>query len=296
MEEQPAKTSLKEKIKHFYFKEYKKLMIIPFALLLAAIAVLGYQFATTGEFVEKGISLKGGTSIAISTETLNPSDITLLYTGEINIRTLSGAGKQIGLVIEVDTTDPETVQQIQDKLMETYGLEPEEITAETIGSAFGESFYRQTVKALIIAFIFMGILVFFTFRTFVPSTAVILAAASDIIVTLAITDIMGMKLSTAGIAAYLMLIGYSVDTDILLSTKALKQKEGTVNERILAALKTGVLMTLTAITAIIVALVFSQNPVIDQIMTIILIGLAVDLINTWIQNVGILKWYMERKA
>ena len=48
----------------------------------------------------------------------------------------------------------------------------------------------------------------------------------------------GMKLSTAGVAAFLMLIGFSVDTDMVLSTRLLKRKEGTVMERIYGATKT----------------------------------------------------------
>ena len=105
-----------------------------------------------------------------------------------------------------------------------------------------------------------------------------------------------MRLSTAGIAAFLMLIGYSVDTDILLSTRVLKRKEGTEMERIYGAMKTGITMSVTTLTAVSMALIFTQSEIIKQIMIILLIGLLVDLINTWIQNVGILRLYLERKA
>ena len=55
-----------------------------------------------------------------------------------------------------------------------------------------------------------------------PTLAVILAAFSDMVVTLSIFNLTGMQLGKGGIAAFLMLIGYSVDTDILLSTMVLK--------------------------------------------------------------------------
>ena len=84
----------------------------------------------------------------------------------------------------------------------------------------------------------MSIVIFFLFRTFVPSIAVIFAAFADIVMPLALIDFIGLRVSTAGIAAFLMLIGYSVDTDILLTTRALKKHEGTVNERIYGAFKT----------------------------------------------------------
>tara|TARA_B100000315_G_C14507891_1_gene555538 strand:- start:911 stop:1357 length:447 start_codon:yes stop_codon:yes gene_type:complete len=139
----------------------------------------------------------------------------------------------------------------------------------------------------------MGLVVFLYFRTVVPSIAVILAAFSDMVITLAVVNLMGMKIGTAGIAAFLMLIGYSVDTDILLSTRVLKRKGGTVMKRIYEAMKTGLTMNFTTLVAVSVALIISDSEIISQIMTIIFIGLIVDLINTWIQNVSILRYYIE---
>ena len=141
----------------------------------------------------------------------------------------------------------------------------------------------------------MALVVFIYFRTIIPSAAVILAVFSDILITVAIVNLLGLRISTAGIAAFLMLIGYSVDTNILLSTRVLKRKEGTESERFYGALKTGIMMSSTTLTAIITALIFTQSEVITQIMTILLIGLLVDLINTWIQNVAILRMYLKKK-
>jgi len=50
--------------------------------------------------------------------------------------------------------------------------------------------------------------------------AVVISAFADIVMTLALVDILGLKISTAGIVAFLMLIGYSVDTDILFNNKS----------------------------------------------------------------------------
>ena len=35
--------------------------------------------------------------------------------------------------------------------------------------------------------------------------------------------------------------------------------------------------------------------ILSQIFTILVIGLSFDLINTWITNVSILKWYAQKK-
>ena len=143
----------------------------------------------------------------------------------------------------------------------------------------------------------MGFVVFIIFRTFIPSTAVILSAFADILMTLALFNFLGMKMSTAGIIAFLMLIGYSVDTDILLTTRILKRQEGSLNKRIFGAFKTGITMTLTSLLAISFALfiVKSFSVILSQIFTILIIGLGFDILNTWITNVSILKWYVEAK-
>ncbi len=123
-----------------------------------------------------------------------------------------------------------------------------------------------------------------------------LCAFSSIVMTIAVIEIVGMKISTAGIVAFLMLIGYSVDTDILLTTRLLKRKEG-VNASLLGAFKTGTTMTITSIIAIATALiaVFSFSSVLNQVFTILLIGLTFDLFNTWVTNASIIKWYVETK-
>ena len=52
---------------------------------------------------------------------------------------------------------------------------------------------------------------------------------------------------------------------------------------------------LFSLAALTVVLVLTQSDVLKQIMLILLIGLLADIINTWIQNAGILRWYMEGK-
>ncbi len=284
-------------LKKFYDKNYKKLLIIPFLMLLLAVLQIAFQTAITGDFINKGVSLKGGITVSIdrvvSVHELENYLQDQFPKADLSVRALSRTGNQIGIIIEAaDVEADELMGALQNKIGE---LEKDEFSIEVMGSSLGSSFFKETFRAVIIAFLFMGIVVFLYFRIPVPSFAVILAAFSDIVVTLAIVNMIGMKISTAGIAAFLMLIGYSVDTDILLSTRVLKRKSGTVLDGILSAMKTGLTMSTTTLIAIFVALVFAQSLILKQIMVILLIGLLVDLPNTWIQNAGLLRWYLERK-
>jgi len=156
-----------------------------------------------------------------------------------------------------------------------------------------------TINPIISAIIFLAfsaIIIRIYIKNSVPAFAIMLSAFSNILMMLVIVDIIGMKISTAGIVAFLMIIGYSVDTDILLTTRLLKKKENT-NAALLGAFKTGTTMTLTSIvaiaTALIVILPFAS--VLNQIFIILLIGLSLDLFNTWITNASIIKWYVETR-
>ncbi|MBS3087439.1 hypothetical protein J4226_02495 [Candidatus Pacearchaeota archaeon] len=148
-----------------------------------------------------------------------------------------------------------------------------------------------------IVFIIAIICLWLYARYSAPSIAVLVAAFADILFTLATINLIGMKLSSGGIIALLMLIGYSVGTDILLTSRVLRRRNESVNSACLGAFKTGSAMTLTAIASIFVGLMFIYRfeTVLNQIFIIILIGLAYDLLNTWLTNVLIIKWYAESK-
>ena len=290
-------------LKSAYKVHYKKLLIIPFALLVLAIFAIGFKLAVTGDFINRDVSLKGGVTITVPTD--QQIDISQLKDyislkfpeNDISTKALSQFGTQVGIIVEADMGEEGVnalIEEIGNALNKK--LTTRDYSIEIVGSSLGASFFREIITALLIAFLLMALVIFLYFRTLVPSGAVILAVFSDILITVSIVNLLGMKISAAGIAAFLMLIGYSVDTNILLSTRVLKRKEGTEDERFFGAFKTGIMMSSTTLIAILMALIFTQSEVIRQIMVILLIGLLIDLVNTWVQNVGILRIYLERKA
>ena len=281
-----------KKIKEFYEKNYKLLLIIPFLLLLFSVIQIGFQYSQTGDFVNKGVSLKGGSTITIASS-MTQSEIDSLQTSlsldypnaGLSVRSLSSAGKTTAVVVESSLQEGDELDSLLVSIETNTGMNSGDFSVEITGSSLGESFFKQTMLALVVAFLLMGLVVLIYFRTPVPSLAVILAAASDIICTIAIFNLTGEKLSTAGIAALLMLIGYSVDTDILVTTKLLKRQGKSIMHRVYDAMKTGLTMTGTTLVVITITVFLVESDTVKQIMLILFIGLIVDLIMTWIQNV-----------
>ncbi len=174
-------------------------------------------------------------------------------------------------------------------------LNADNFSIEEMGSALGQSFFKQMSIAMALAFLFMAITVFVIFRNPVPSTAVVMTAFVDIATTIAVLDLAGMKISAAGIASLLMLIGYSVDTDMLLTTKVLKRVGGTVIGRIKDAMITRLTMTVATLVALLVALPISQSMVLREMFIILIIGLTIDIFATYGFNAGMLVWYTKKK-
>ena len=293
---------MKARVKAIYENRYKPLLILPLLLLMFAIIQITFQVSSTGDFLLRDVSLKGGITVTLPiSEGFSITELAATLGAQfpehdISVRDLRHNGELTAVVIDADIEE----EQVK-PLIRAAGLflkkqwAEGEYSVEMFGSSLGQSFFRQTMIAVIFAFISMGIVVFIYFKTPIPSAAVMIAAISDIIETAAIMNVLDVRISTAGIAAYLMLIGYSIDTDILLTTRVLKGKQGTIMDRVYSSLKTGIMMNTVALAAIIVALILSQSATISQIMLILLVGILCDLVNTWIQNVGILRWYLERK-
>jgi len=307
MEQQPQqKKSIKHILFEIYDKKYKQLLIIPFLILLFSLAQISYQIYSTGDFIKRDVSLKGGVTVTIPLD----KNVNIVQAqkqiaqqfpkNDVIVRSLRSTGTNVGVIVEadIDGTNKVQVQNLLSAISTSLSIDLSKINygIEIIGSSLGASFFRESLIALAVAFLFMGLVVLIYFRTFVPSVAVIVAAFSDIVFSLAMINIMGVRVGTAGIAAFLMLIGYSVDTDILLTVRVLKRREGTVMDRIISSIKTGMTETMTAMVAVLVAMFVTQSEVIRQIMIILFVGLIADIFNTWIQNVGLLRMHIEKKA
>jgi preprotein translocase subunit SecF len=167
------------------------------------------------------------------------------------------------------------------------------LSSASTAPSFGAGAQQTAVLGVGIAFLGMSLLVFGLFRTFVPSIAVVVSAFSDIIIPLAAMNVLGIKLSLGTVAALLMLIGYSVDSDILLNNHILR-RSGSFYDSVDRAMQTGVTMTVTSLSAMaVMALVatFYNIELMASIGVVLVIGLAADLMNTYMLNLSLLRWY-----
>jgi len=167
----------------------------------------------------------------------------------------------------------------------------------SVGPTLGQTFRRQGFMAVAVALLLMGVVVFLAFKDLIPSVAVIQAAIADLVIAVGGMSLFGIPMEPASLAALLMLIGYSVDTDIMLTARVLKDKSLEFDRRLEDAMLTGLTMTGTTLTVMVIVYVISttltQITTLSSIASVLIIGLVADVATTWFTNAGILRWYLE---
>jgi len=200
----------------------------------------------------------------------------------------------------VNEAEAVLLQSLIEGIKQQYNLgENARFQQRSIGPVLGESFYQNAITVSIAALILVTIVIFLFFRKIIPSVAVMLAAAFDIIAALGFMAFFEIPLSLATIPALLMLVGYSIDTNIMLTTRLIKRGEGSLLERSNQALITGLTMTLTTSAALLAMVFFAyyaQITVIFNIAIVLFFGLLGDIVSTWLMNAPILLWYLKRKG
>ena len=190
-------------------------------------------------------------------------------------------------------------EAMQSAIVSEFGLgDDARFQRREIGPTLGEKFWENAVYVTLVSLLLVTLVIFIFFRELIPSFAVIAAAIFDVFGALALMAVFNISLSLSSIPALLMLVGYSVDTDIMLTTRLLKRSEGNPRGRAKDAMTTGLTMTLTtlaAVSAMLVLSYFGQIIVIFEIAAVILFGLLADLISTWLMNAPVLLWYTEEK-
>ncbi len=271
----------------------RQLLAFPLAVLAVSLIILLVSFISNGSPLILGMEFQGGTQISVET-TDSPAMIEELYSS-YHITDARQTGSRV--IMQFGVMDNEQQRQLEQDVMSRYS----NVQIQQVGPIYGQELQAQAVKALVISFIGMAIVVFLLFRTFIPSAAVILSAFSDIMIAAAFMRVTGIELSLGTLAALLMLIGYSVDSDILLTNRVIKRR-GLVEEKVSQAMHTGITMTTTTLAALAVMYIvstfgylvipsFPQITLLSHISIVLIAGLFADMMNTWLLNTGILRWY-----
>ncbi|MCU0637255.1 MAG: protein translocase subunit SecF [Methanothrix sp.] len=274
----------------------KQILLIPVAVIVLALISLGLTYFTTGSPVKLGIEFTGGTLITVP-GTDSEESVAAVFDGYplVDIRDIGSR-----YMLQFGPMSDSEYSEIA-KLANSEFDSPD---IRHMGPIYSKELQAQVVKYLPLSFLFMAVVVFVVFRELMVSFLVVISALADILTAAASMNLTGVQLSLGTVAALLMLIGYSVDTDILLSMRVLKRK-GDVDEKIKGAMRTGLTMAGSTIAAVMALIIisnfmylivpsFTRMDIIADMTTVLIFGLAADVFNTWVTNAQGLRWYLGR--
>ncbi|MFC7133561.1 MULTISPECIES: protein translocase subunit SecF [Salinibaculum] len=269
----------------------RQLAAIPLAVLALALLIIAAWYVMTGVPVDLGLAFTGGTEVRFTAD--DPIEDVRATFQDVDYESIQSAASGNTYILTTQATQgtaPGEIEQIRTAAGEAgYEIDQEQGRS----ASFGASSQQQALLGLAIAFGGMAVLVFILFRSFIPSIAIVISAFSDIVIPLALMNVFGIELTLGAVAALLMLIGYSVDSDILLNNHILRRRGG-FYESAFRAMRTGISMTLTSISAMIVMAIVATLfgiPLLPEIGLILVFGLTADLMNTYMLNMSLLRYY-----
>lgn len=284
------------------YENYDQYLVIPLAMIILALGIIGYNYAySSGGAFSQGLDFKGGIEARYFAEgdfTLDEIEAAFEEEGRTGVdvvRQTSIEGNQSLISIQI----PRPLMDVEriDEIVYSTGLSGERDNTRELSPVISEAFTTQAPIAFMLAFTIMSLAIFIAFKDLTPSLAVIFAAAGDILIALAGMSLLRIQLTMGSVAALLMLIGYSVDTDIVLSSRILEQRRESLRKRIWSSVKTGVTMSSGGIAAFSILYIVSMQivgpSVLSNIAAVMVIGLLADIPFTYFGNAIILKKYQE---
>jgi len=120
-----------------------------------------------------------------------------------------------GVVIKTKDIDSDTRTAISEGLQNEYDSSADDSKFSNVNPTVGEALTRSTILSVVIASVLM--LIYITFRfNFKSGLATVLCLLFDLFVMLTFYSLLQISMNTAVIAAFLTLLGYSINATIII--------------------------------------------------------------------------------
>ncbi len=312
-----------------YRKHYKILWLIPAILFVANVFI---AFVYPG--IKLGVDFRGGILVSFASDKPVPADklaaAVKAATGVAEVTVVPtesfGTGPRYGGIVEVvypeniklvpesnvqtpqltaGTGSELTADQFKQKVLEAIKKvvpDAQNIVIQDVTPAIGSTFWNKAMNMAIWAFVLMAISVFAFFRKGIPTAIMIGSAIFDLIGMLALMALFNIPLNLDTITILLMMVGYSIDTDIVLSTHLLKRtksEEGDEFSRAARAATTGLHMSGTTLVAMLFILAvgyLTRNLAVMRVGAVMIFGVLADIVITWFLNAPVMITWVRKHA
>ncbi|MFZ9668949.1 MAG: protein translocase subunit SecD [Solirubrobacterales bacterium] len=190
-----------------------------FAVSAVILAIGGLALTTKG--LNFGIDFESGTRIEVSLDRPTTAEqlrevVAPAGLGDAKIQKVDNPtlGQDV-FQIKSETLEPGRLVGVEERIREEIGLGPGGFSSTSVGPTFGESVVRSAGLALLFSLLLIVgyIAVRFEAKYSIP---VIIAILHDILIALGIYALLGFEVSSATVAAFLTILGYSLYDTIIV--------------------------------------------------------------------------------
>ncbi|NAZ26139.1 MAG: hypothetical protein GU343_01190 [Nanoarchaeota archaeon] len=283
------------KILSFIEKNYKKFLMISILILVIFVGIILFNYFKYGYIINKSITISGGYVTLINNNyhitnseiqnVLNQMNITdyVLYSTP-NIVYIE-SGKEINGTLLINLLN----QDYNIKLL------PTDISIQQYSSLVGNLIFNQFLFFVILAMVLTAFVIFIAFRASKITLNIISTILFDIIGLLAILSITKYPIGANGFIGMLMILGFAIDNNVVLSTNIVKEKDKPFIERVRMSFRVGMLMEIIALYTLLLLYFIVPEPSVDEFAFVLSIAIILDLLYYLIGNIPLYKYFEAKK-
>ena len=198
----------------------KLFFTISVILILLVPVGMGVFHAKDGKALNYSLEFMGGTSTNVtfnddmSIDDLD-SQVKQEVTGDANIQ-ISKVADSNAVIIKTRSLSLDEREELNQKLVDSFGVDDSKITAESISSTVSSEMRRDAIVAVLIATICMLLYIWFRFKDVRFASSAVLALLHDVMVVLAFYALSRISVGNTFIACMLTIVGYSINATIVI--------------------------------------------------------------------------------
>ena len=186
----------------------------------SGIILLVGVFSLAGNGLNFGIDFESGTRLKFAPEqTVDVEEVrTVLETeglADAEIQEVSDEAFGDGFQIQTGELQPGGVGAVRNAIDSEIGIQPGSFENTSVGPTFGEQVARSAAYAIIFSLLLIAAYVGFRFEG-KYAAPVLIAVAHDILITAGVYSLAGEEVSSATIAAFLTILGYSLYDTVIV--------------------------------------------------------------------------------
>ena len=184
---------------------------------------MGVFHAKDGKALNYSLEFMGGTSTNVTfNDDMSIDDldsqvkpVVQEVTGDANIQ-ISKVADSNAVIIKTRSLSLDEREELNQKLVDSFGVDDSKITAESISSTVSSEMRRDAIVAVLIATICMLLYIWFRFKDVRFASSAVLALLHDVMVVLAFYALSRISVGNTFIACMLTIVGYSINATIVI--------------------------------------------------------------------------------